>query len=162
MAKMTIHGFDEYDTKLFELINKSPDIVKKSIRAGAKVLADAIRKALNALPTENFRYLRNGEKYKGPTEQEKTDLLNAFGITPVSRGQSGDMNAKIGFDGYGSVPTKKYPQGVPNPLVARSIESGSTVRVKTPFVRPTVNRHTKAAQEAMAQACDEEIANIMD
>lgn len=160
MARMTFSATEEYEFKLSRLSYSSPEIVKAAIRAGARVVADAIRKALDALPTDKFRYLKDDEKYKGPTEREKADLLASFGITPVTRDKNDNWNAKIGFDGYGSMPTKKYPRGVPNQLVARSIESGSSVRKKTPFVRNTVNRMKKAAQDAMAHVADEEIEKL--
>ena len=48
-----------------------------------------------------------------------------MGISPIKH--DGDyINAKVGFDGYGSIPTKKYPKGVPNQLVARSVNSGTS------------------------------------
>ncbi len=160
MARMTFRAAEEYELKLSRLSYSSPEIVKAAIAAGAKVVADAIRKALEALPTDKFRFLRDGEKYIGPTEREKADMLESFGITPIQRDRDDNWNAKIGFDGYGSLPTKKYPKGVPNQLVARSVESGSTVRKKTPFVRNTVNQVKKTAQDAMAKATDEELEKL--
>lgn len=160
MARMTFRASEEYELKLLKYQQRSPEIIKAAIYAGAKVVADAIKKALDALPTDTFRFLRNGEKFNGPTSHEKEDLQAAFGVTPITLGKDGNYSAKIGFDGYGSIPTNKYPNGVPNQLVARSIESGSTVRKKTPFVRTAVNRVKKAAQEAMAKAADAEIEKI--
>lgn len=160
MARMTFRASEEYELKLLKYQQRSPEIIKAAIYAGAKVIADAIKSAIAALPTDTFRFLRNGEKYNGPTEVEKKDLQESFGITPIKKGKDGNWSAKVGFDGYGSVPTRKYPNGVPNQLVARSIESGSTVRKKTPFVRTAVTRAKRAAQEAMAKAADAEIEKI--
>ena len=44
---------------------------------------------------------------------------------------------------------------------ARSLESGSSIANKRPFVRPAVNASRPAAEEAMAKVLDEEIEKIM-
>jgi len=160
MARMAFRASKEYELKLLQFQKSAPQVIIAAIYAGAKVIADAIKKALGELPTDQFRHLKEGEKFNGPTEHEKKDLIAAFGVTPIKRGKDNNFSAKIGFDGYGSIPTRKYPSGVPNQLVARSIESGSTVRKKTPFVRSTVTRAKKAAQEAMVKAADAEIEKI--
>jgi hypothetical protein len=160
MATISFKGGDEYALKLSRLATGSEEIAKKAIYQGAKVVADKISQNLNALPEEKFRFLRDGDKFSGVPARQKQDLINSFGITPIARDSDGNWNAKIGFDGYGSAPTKKYPKGVPNQLLARSIESGSSVRHKRPFVRPAVNATRKKAIEAMGNVIDEEISKM--
>lgn len=161
MARISFKSGDEYALKLSKLATNSEEIAKKAIYQGAKVVADKINQNLNALPEEKFRYLRGGDKFSGVPEQQKQDLKDSFGVTPIQRDKDGNWNAKIGFDGYGSIPTSKYPQGIPNQLLARSIESGSSVRQKRPFVRPAVNATKKKAVEAMKKVIDEETQKIM-
>ena len=67
---------------------------------------------------------------------------------------------KLGFDGYNKVKTRKYPQGQPNAMIARAVESGSSVRKKNPFIRRAVNDTQKQAVEKGKQVADEEIAKI--
>ncbi|MEL7610601.1 MAG: hypothetical protein AAGU74_14000 [Bacillota bacterium] len=145
MARMTFKASDEYALKLSRFAAGSDEIAKKAIYAGAKIVADKIKATLEGVPTEKFRYLRGGDQFGGLTRTQKADLLASFGITPITRDENGDWNAKIGFDGYGSKSTNKYPQGIPNQLLARAVESGSSVRHKHPFVRPAVNATKQAA-----------------
>lgn len=161
MATISFKGGDEYALKLSRLATQSEDVAKRAVFEGAKVVADKIGTNLDALPEESFRYLRGGEKFVGIPQRQKQDLKDSFGITPITRDADGNWNAKIGFDGYGGIPTKKYPQGLPNQLLARAIESGSSVRQKKPFVRPAVNATKKKAVEVMKKIIDEETNKIM-
>lgn len=155
---MTIRGTDELELQLSKLAD--PEIAKDVVWAGAQPIADEIRKSIEALPEDSFRKLKGDEKFNGVPRQQKQDLLNSLGITPPDISHDGNTNAKIGFDGYGSYPTKKYPKGVPNALLARAVESGSTVRKKTPFVRLTVNRIKNKSINAMQVKLDEKIYAI--
>ena len=77
------------------------------------------------------------------------DLAEGLGIAKPDVDHQGNTNTKVGFKGYGSHPTKKYPKGVPNALLARAVESGSSVRKKTPFVRPGTNKARSKAIDEM-------------
>lgn len=69
------------------------------------------------------------------------------------------LNVKLGFDGYNGMKTKKYPKGQPNVLLARSIESGSSIAKKRPFVAPAVRKTKKAAEETMAKITMKKVQN---
>jgi hypothetical protein len=162
MAKMTVKVGDEYAKKLGELAAAfQGETAAKAVYAGAGAVADAIRQGIQSLPEQKFRYLRPGEQFTGVTSDQKADLLEALGVSPIKADADGTVNAKIGFDGYGRHRTKAYPQGLPNALLARSIESGSSVRRKKPFVRPAVKSAKSAAEEAMARVIEDEIRRIM-
>lgn len=161
LAKFKIQGLDEYAVALSRLGKASDAIAKKAVYAGAGIVADQIRRNLSALPEEKFRFLRGEDTFTGTPERQKKDLLESLGITEIDIDNQGDWNAKIGFDGYGSIPTKNYPQGLPNQLVARAIESGSSVRQKTRFVGPAVNAKKKEAQQEMGRIVDEEMKKSM-
>lgn len=161
MAKMTFKAGDDFALRLSRLATNSGEIAKKAIKAGAAIMADKIRANLEALPEDKFRHLREGEKFSGAPKQQKKDLLDSLGITPVDMDRAGNWNAKVGFDGYGKMPTKKYPKGVPNPLLARAVESGSSVRRKTPFVRPAVNAVKETVHAEMHKVVDDEIKKII-
>ena len=160
MAKMTINTPKTLAMQLDQLSNQIPDIAEKALHAGASVLADAIRQNLNALPEDRFRKLSDGESFVGVPERQKRDLQESLGITPVKVDRHGYYNIKIGFDGYGSYPTQKYSKGLPNQLLARSIESGSSVRQKTPFVGPAVKSAKKAVLQAMQEEADRAIEQL--
>jgi len=147
MANMEIIGGDDLELQLSRLAQ--PEMSKRIVRAGANPVADEIRKRLINLPEDKFRKLGKNEVFVGVPKQQKQDLLDSLGVAPADIDREGNANTKIGFQGYGSYPTKKYPKGVPNPLLARAVESGSSVRKKTPFVRPAVNSSKDKAIEAM-------------
>lgn len=141
MAKMTLKGTDELELKLSQLGKRSTELAKDVVMAGAQPVADEIRKGLN----QNLQ----GSKYS------KGGLLKSLGIAPPGVDGQGNVNTKIGFDGYDS-------NGVPNQLKARVMESGSSKIKKRPFIRPAVNRSKKKALEEMQKKCDEEIKLIME
>ena len=72
----------------------------------------------------------------------------------------GYVNVKLGFDGYNSVKTKKYPNGQPNALIASVTESGSPYREKTGFIRKSVNTSKKDAEDAGRITIEKEILAI--
>lgn len=162
MAKMTIKGTDELALKLSKLGKMSVEIAKDVVMAGAQPVADEIRKGLESLPVDELKQLKDGETFNVSPYGEIKDLLDSLGITKPDVDGAGNVNTKIGFDGYGSYPSKKYPKGLPNPLLARAIESGSSVRKKMPFVRSAVKRSKKKALEEMQKKCDEEIKIIFE
>lgn len=134
--------------------------LEKAVAAGAAVVADQIKANLEALPEEEFRKLGEGEIFRGLPAGQKKDLVDSFGLTPIEKDKNGFIHTKAGFDGYGSFPTNAYPQGVPNQLLARSAESGSSVRQKTPFVEPAVNETRKEAVETMNAVLEDEFKSI--
>lgn len=140
MAKITFKAGEEFAVKLSRLESGSEAIAKKAIYAGAGIVTDKIRSNLQA-------------NLAGST-QSTGSLVNSLGITPITRGRDGWINAKVGFDGYDE-------KGVPNQLKARVMESGTSKIKKRPFVRPAVNATKKPAEEAMQRVIDEEIEKIM-
>lgn len=139
---------DEYALKLGRLGEQSGQIAKRAIYDAADIVADQIR--------ANIDTIQKVHNY------QKEDLKKSLGITPMDKDGNGYWNAKIGFDGYGSVPTKKYPKGLPNRLLARAIESGTSFRIKTPFVRRAVTKTKSLALQKMRDRIDEDIKKIME
>lgn len=163
MARITFKRGSEYALKLQQLerhfVKDEP--LEKAVKAGAEIVADKIRDNLNALPTEEFRKLNEGEIFRGLPEGQKRDLQDSFGLTPIEKDKNGFIHTKAGFDDYGSFPTNEYPEGIPNQLLARSVESGSSVRHKTPFVEPAVKATRKQAVEAMNGVIEDELKSIL-
>ena len=157
MASIKFSNDKQFAEKLQEFERMFDDVesIDNLVFQGAKIVADEIRKNLEALPEDEFRKLKPGEQFRGVPRSVKDDLLASFGLAPIESDKNGFRNTKAGFDGYGSRPTKKYPRGVPNQLVARAVESGSSVRQKTPFVRPAVRKARKMAIEKIEKTMDE-------
>lgn len=172
MAKIYATGIDRYLQKL-ERLNKNTDSVcKQTVYAGAKVVGDAIVAAIDAMPVqeppENQAYFflsdaarESGTLITGVSEAQKQGLREGFGIAQMAH-EDNSWNTKIGFDGYNSVKTKTYPKGQPNTLIARSVEGGTSIQQKTPFIAPAVRQARKAAQKAMEETMAEKVQEIMD
>ena len=162
MAKITFPGLADYELMLSRLAQGADDIAGKAIYAGAEIVADAIRsniQGLQAVPDE-VGAIAYAEKAQAPlTQSAKDGLLDGLGISRL-QDDNGYYNVKIGFDGYNELETKKYPHGQPNVLIARSLESGSSIAPKRPFVRPAVNAVRKQAEARMAEIIDREIEKI--
>ncbi len=163
MAKMKVTGFDGFEKKLNTLsADLEGKVIKATIYDGAAIIADEIRSRIEALPFDKWRYLHKGDAFSGISNTNKQDLLNGLGIAPIGRNTSGEYDTNVGFDGYGSVPTKAYPKGLPNQLLARAIESGSSVRSANPFVRKAYNAVKSKAQEQMTKTAKKEIDKLVD
>lgn len=158
MARLTIQGLDEFSMRLQELADHGEAISKAAVYAGAGVLVEAVKAEISALP-EQQGYMPNGQQRNVVTRDEKAALLSHIGIAHMDS-TGGKVTTAIGFDGYTAHTTKKYPNGVPVPLIARSIESGSSVRRKVPFLRNAANKAKAAVENAMREAADEQFQEL--
>ena len=162
MAKYQMKGLEEYARYLQQIGANTPEICGKAVYAMAGVVADEVRKSIKQLPTVTEAEALAAYKKKEMTQltkAQRTGLERGFGISPMQN-DNGYYNVKLGFDGYNNVQTRKYPQGQPNAMIARSVESGSSVRAKNPFIRRAVNATQAQAIEKGREAADKEIAKI--
>ena len=148
-------GLDEAMKRLEELGARTDELMSKALYEGAKVMADGLKDAIRALP-EDSGYKRPGELRNVVDPKDKEDMISHMGISKF-RTQTGSVYARISFDGYGQVKTKKFQNGRPVVLIARSINSGSSVRMKHPFIKPTVNQYKSAAMDAMRKVVLDEL-----
>lgn len=171
MARITSRKAAEYLRNLENLSDHTDDICKMAVYEGAKVVADAINQSIDgitvhSLPAKSkYYYLREedraqGKRLDGVTKEQAEGLKKGLGIAVMEyKGKA--WNTKIGFDGYNSVKTEKYPNGQPNALIARSVESGSLeYRNKTPFIEPAVEKIKKTAEDKMAVTVQQQIAAL--
>lgn len=160
MAKIQwTKALEDYAIQINRLSLRSPNICSKAVYEMANIVADEIKEQIKSLPaepdTEGLKAWKEGRK-AGLTIGEKKALIDGFGISPM-RTEDGYLNVKAGFDGYDDVKTQRYPNGRPIVMIARAVESGSSVREKTPFVRPAVNRARKKAIDACDRIINEEM-----
>ena len=139
MAKLSFPGLADHERRLSRLMEGVPQIAGKAIYAGADLVADEIRKGIDGLPQQT-----------GVTKQ---GLEEDLGIAPM-RDEGGYLNVKIGFDGYNA-------RGIPNALMARVFERGTSTVKKRPFVRLAVNRAKGPAEARMAGVLEEEMKKRM-
>lgn len=136
MAKMITPAIKDLTYPFKKLGNNCETILKKAVKAGGAVAADAVRESLVA----------TGSKDTGA-------LLDSLGMTDVDRDSNGTLNVKIGFDGYDE-------KGEPNQVKARVLESGRSGqpgRNKTGFMKKAVNRCKGPVVDKMEKVLDEEI-----
>lgn len=155
MARMSVKAGDEYLKKLALLSTDSQRVAERAVYKAAGIVADQIRKNLtDNLKSDRSAAKRDGAGKKKEGQKSSGDLLGSLGIAPIQLDKDGFIGTKIGFDGYDR-------RGVPNPLKARVMESGSSKIAPRPFVRPAVKATKKAAEEAMGRVIDEEIEKLM-
>lgn len=160
MATFQFKGVEAYIKKLNALqAGDKRDIIGKTVYVGAAVVADAVRKSIEALPVGPGT-AKDGELIDTVTPTQKRGLLDGFGVSPL-QDDDGFLNVKLGFGGYNGTRTKNYPKGQPNVLIARAVNSGTTFRKKTRFVDKAVSSTRKAAEKAMDETCNREIEKIM-
>lgn len=163
MAKWTFDGMDEYIRELNKLETNTDEIIGKAVYEGANIVANAVRANIEALPAENDveAYKAYRLKEQSPlTKQQKQGLLDGFGIASMII-QNGYYHVKLGFDGYNTLKSKRYPNGQPNVLIARLLENGSSSFKRRPFIKPAVRSKTAECEKTMGRVFDEEIEKLM-
>ena len=146
-AKWNDKGLDEFIAAFSKTDDRNmEEIAGTALYAMAKVAADAVKANLNALTTEQEEPWK-GHRHQHPSQRQKDGLISGFGIAK-KQASGGGWNVRLGFDGYNAVKTKKYPNGQPNAMIARSVESGSEWMIKQPFFRNAINASKAAAKKA--------------
>lgn len=155
MAKIQFKAGSEYMKKL-EALERSfrHEVAGKAIYNGAAIVADAIQAGISGLRTTD------GEQLGKLSAKQRYGLHQSLGIAKL-QDDAGQLNVKIGWDGYNDVKTKRWPKGQPNQMIARSVERGTSFMPATPFVKQAVSKSRKAALEAMGDTVDQEIQKIM-
>ena len=115
MAKIDMKEFEEYQSLLESVFKDTEGLIRDAVYDGGKIVADEIKAGLKALPIEEGKNSlppigTSEHKLTGVSRRQKGDLIDSFGLAPIEK--EGDfINTKAGVDGYGSIPTKKYPNG---------------------------------------------------
>ncbi len=163
MAKIEMQGMETWLSELRRAGEATAPVCEAAVYAGAKVVADAVRQSTEGLDrvtdAEAMAAWHEGKAVKISVSQ-KIGLVKSLGITPI-KDKFGVISAKVGFDGYNDVKTKRWPHGQPNQLIARSCESGSSAMTKQPFVRTAVKRVQGAALIEMERAADQKLKEIL-
>lgn len=161
MATIQFKKGDDYLAKLSKLeVLTRTEVIGGAIYAAADLMTDAIRDELEKVPTDETVGTSTNPA-KGPKRIQKEGLVRSLGIAKMRDDGTGFLNVKIGFDGYNRVKTARWPNGQPNQMVARSIESGTSWMKKNPFVKRAVSKTRRRALDAMRQHVDTSIEKIM-
>ena len=159
MAKITFYGFESYEKKLRDLSANIEQIEGEAIYLAAKEVADEVKAGIHWLNAGSLSGKETPEETER-REKQRQGLLESFGISPMEE-ENGFKNVKLGFDGYNSVRTPKYPNGQPNVMVARIFNSGTSFSSKQPFfdnaIRLTRNKAKKIMKETIEAAIEEKM-----
>lgn len=159
MAKFQFEGVDELISQYKKLEQNTEPMIGKAIYNGAGVVMKACQSAVENLSTDN-RFGTAENPTSGPSSIQKLGLQYALGIAKM-RNDNGFYNVKIGFDGYNNVKTKRWPQGQPNMMVARAVESGTSWMTKQPFMRKAEQSSRSQCERVMSETVDKEIKKLI-
>ena len=186
--QVSTEGLDELRQALGSVGDAAQDVAGASLYEGAGVLADAVSQAVHGIATEPFEYAAGGRKRK-PSPEEKGALLGAgsAGIAKFHRNGL-TVDTVIGFQksGYAVVSGKRSKKARTNyrydpktkqvkhasrsgegsinvkpiPLIANSINSGTSFLEKQPFYRRAISRNRAKAIERMESEAKRRIDEI--
>ena len=155
MAKFQFEGVDAYIAQLQKMYDDTDEIIGAAIYQGAAIVMKSVVSAIEGIQTDE-RYGTEQAKTIGPNSYQKEGLRRSIGIASL-RQDGSFWNVKIGFDGYNGLKTKRWPQGQPNAMVARSVESGTSWMQKQPFMRKAENSSRVKCEQGMAKEIDRQL-----
>lgn len=155
MAKIEFKGIEAYQKAMAAFSRDTRDVmIGGAIYDAAGIVADEIQDGISSIPTlSHFERAADGKTVNGLLAKQKADLHNSLGIAKL-RDDNGFVSVKIGWDGYNSIRTARWPNGQPNQMIARSLERGTSWLQAFPFVKKAVSRARKRAIEAMQERID--------
>ena len=153
MATLQVgRGLEEYLSALENLEFNAEGMAGQAIYEGAKVVADAVKNNLEALPTKKPHERSEGRR--NPTPEEKQGLIDGFGISRKET-RNGYINVKLGFSGTNA-------NGAKNSSVAMRFEAGTTDCERLALVAKAVRQSRGAAEEAIRKSFEEALAKEME
>lgn len=158
MSKSKVIGVEEWSKQLDALGKEADGICKMAVYNGAKAVADEVKAAIGTIPVYDPKTDRHP---CGATAAEKAGLLSGMGIARMQSSGEG-WDTTIGFDGYNSEKTEKYPKGHPNSMIARAINSGTSWLRKYPFITRAFSSSKGAAEAAMAETIETEVQRRLE
>ena len=139
-------GADELLRKMDKLPEKAAKIAAEALYEGAGVMADAVSQAVQGIVTEEFRYATGG-RTRMPSPEEKAIVANAKHGVAKFRNDGTKIQTSIGYQnaGYAMLKGKRKPI----PLIANSINHGTSFMKKQPFMRQAISKNQGAAIAAI-------------
>lgn len=158
--KARVEGAKELREMLKVLGDKAAPAAKRGLYDGAGIIADAMNKGAREIKTAPFKYAAGGQM-RLPSPEEKAAVLASDGAGIAKFKDNGrTVSTSIGFGraGYADINGKRKPI----PLIANSINSGTSFMKKQPFARKAVRTSRKAASDAITQTIVDEIEKITE
>lgn len=150
VMSVSTKGLDEAIAELTKVAD-TKTFLPKTLYEGAGVVAKEMKTQISALKTS-----QTGGPMRYPYEYEKEVLEQNFGVAPFH--WDGDtLDTKIGFDGYY---TNKKGEQRPVPLLANSVNAGTSFLKKQPFKDKAYRASKETSVSTMQSALDKEIAKL--
>ena len=142
-------GLDEELLRIERVVERANKAVGFALYDGAAIAASAVASACRELPVDTeFPVHPFDSAMRTVTAKDREELAAGVGISHHFDTNDG-RGVSISIEGYSTRKEKRHPNGVPLPLIARSIESGSSVRQKVPFIRRAERACANAVIAAM-------------
>lgn len=145
MAKFEVKGLEEYIKQLENLGKNAHGMTKYALYEGADVLANEIRKSMDAAISSQPEGL----------QRWYSSLDDSLYVQRMGD-ENGMVYTEVGWAGYDD-------EGRPNPMKAAILESGQSDqhRAKTGFIRKAVRAAKDKSTAAMKAAFEEKIQENM-
>lgn len=157
MAKVKTTGLAETIAMLENLNANTDEILEKVVIEGASVTTDVMRAEIKNLKTTDEYGVKKKKRYADPDDVK--GLLDSLGYTPTQSNIS-KIDSNVGFDGYNSNRTVKYPNGHPNRMIANAINKGTSFMHAQPFINRTKKKANDKCIESMQKELDQAINQI--
>ena len=157
MAKLKTSGINETIKMLEALGKNTDDIFSDALKKGAGVATDSMRLEVKSLKTSDEYEGGNGKRYAKPADVK--GLLDSLGFTPV-KSQGTILNVNVGWDGYNSDKTKKYPNGHANRMIANAINKGTSFMIAQPFINKAKRKAESKCIDAIESELTKELKKI--
>ena len=162
MAKIELKGLNEYTQALSRLSAQyKKEVIGEAIYGAAGIVADEIAQRITTVPTDEH-WGTPEHPAKGPRKIEAQAIASGLGIAPMQEDRSGHFDVKIGFSGYSKLRTKRWPNGQPVAMLARSVERGTTFMKANHFIKDAVAAKRKEAIASMKNTIDEKTKKVME
>lgn len=158
MATFKFKGVDDLIAQYEKLSENSEQMIGAAIYKGAGVVMGFVTASIANITTDE-KHGSAGNLATGPKAVQKYWLEKSVGISKA-RQDGSFTNVKIGFSGYNGLKTKTWPQGQPNSMVARAVESGTSWMQKQPFMRTAEQQAKRPCEKAMSDVIDKEISKL--
>ena len=141
MATITFPGLERYEKLLQEIGRQTPRILNGALYDGAGILADAVQEEIKGLDRLDPR--------------QRKGLRDGLGIARFWE-RDGVLQTKVGFEGYNSWKTKRWPKGQPNAMIARTTIRGTSWMPANRFTDRAARKARERCIRAMQERMDRE------
>lgn len=147
---MKVEGAEELSAMLNKMGEQAQSVASKGLYKGAGIMADEIHSQAAGISTEPFHYAVFITREVSP--EEKEIIQGKAGIAKFDKNGS-EVNTAVGFSnsGYAILAGRRKPI----PLIANSINSGTSFLRKQPFFRQAVTNGGPRASSAIIESIED-------